>query len=136
MFQKILIPVDFTPKNDIAIDMAVEFAEQSRGQASLLHVIEKVEHLTPRELNEFYRRLESAALERMAPYAERFRRSGIEIKQEILYGSRAETIVQYAVEKTVDLIVMSSHRVTPDSGWLSVSYKVAILSQCPVILVK
>jgi hypothetical protein len=38
-----------------------------------------------------------------------------------------------------DLIIMASHRIDPDRpghDWSSISYTVAILSPCPVLLVK
>jgi universal stress protein A len=60
-------------------------------------------------------------------------------REEIIYGSRAPEIVRYAMETGVDLIVLTSHRIDPEDpavGWGTVSYKVGILSQCPVLLVK
>jgi hypothetical protein len=43
------------------------------------------------------------------------------------------------MESGVELIVLSSHRVdlqNPGAGWGTMSYKVGILSQCPVLIVK
>ena len=54
-------------------------------------------------------------------------------------GNRAPEIVRYAGEIGVDLIVLKSHRIdleNPSAGWGTVSYKVGILAQCPVLLVK
>ena len=59
--------------------------------------------------------------------------------EEVIFGDRAHEIVRYAMERGVDLIVLSSHRIdlgNPSAGWGTVSYKVGILSQCPVLLVK
>ena len=56
-----------------------------------------------------------------------------------MYGNRAQEIVRYAMEAGVDLIVLTSHRIDlqdSSAGWGTVSYKVGILSQCPVLLVK
>jgi nucleotide-binding universal stress UspA family protein len=50
-----------------------------------------------------------------------------------------ETIVSYATANGVDLIVLASHRVNPsmvNRDWGTISYKVGILAQCPVLLVK
>ncbi len=47
--------------------------------------------------------------------------------------------MRYAVEEGMDLIVLKSHRIdleNPSAGWGTVSYKVGILAQCPVLLVK
>ena len=60
----------------------------------------------------------------------------------LLYGAGlrvAEAIVKYAAANEVDLIVLASHRVKPsrvDRDWGTMSYKVGILAQCPVLLVK
>jgi nucleotide-binding universal stress UspA family protein len=56
-----------------------------------------------------------------------------------VYGRRAGEIVQYAAANEVDLIVLASHRVNPSRiarDWGTISYKVGILAQCPVLLVK
>jgi universal stress protein A len=57
----------------------------------------------------------------------------------LVRGRRAEEIVKYAEAHEVDLIVLASHRVKPslvDRDWGTISYKVGILAQCPVLLVK
>lgn len=57
----------------------------------------------------------------------------------VLLGTRVETLVQYTHEHDVDLVVMQSHPVDPADparGWNTISYKVALLAPCPVLLVK
>jgi universal stress protein A len=47
--------------------------------------------------------------------------------------------VRFAIANEADLIVLASHRVNPsavDRDWGTISYKVGILAQCPVLLVK
>jgi universal stress protein A len=65
--------------------------------------------------------------------------SRTEVVQEIVYGDRAEEIVKFAAAHDIDLIVLASHRIDPSSTrreWGTISYKVGILAQCPVLLVK
>jgi universal stress protein A len=55
-------------------------------------------------------------------------------------GNRVAEILRFAQENKIDLIVMSSHKLpvrrpTVES-WGTISYKVGILSRCPVLLVK
>jgi nucleotide-binding universal stress UspA family protein len=60
-------------------------------------------------------------------------------REEVVFGHRAPEIVRYAGEGESDLIVLKSHRIdleNPAAGWGTVSYKVGILAQCPVLLVK
>ena len=57
----------------------------------------------------------------------------------MVYRRRAEAVVQFAAAHDVDLIVLPSHRVDPslaNRDWGTISYKIGILAQCPVLLVK
>jgi universal stress protein A len=47
--------------------------------------------------------------------------------------------VRYADEQEVDLLLLSSHQVDRDHpalGWGTISYRIAIMARCPVLLVK
>ena len=62
-----------------------------------------------------------------------------EVRRRVVYGHRARAIVDFAGQQGCDLIVLSSHRVDPErrgEDWATLSHKVAILSPCPVLLVK
>ena len=142
MFRKILLPVDFTEKNEAALASAIEIAGRSDGEPSevtLLHVIETVEHIEFDEMADFYRGLETRAAARLFAMEERFQGAGIRVRHEILYGKRAETIVRFAEEQGMDLMILSSHKVDRDHpalGWGTISYRIAIVARCPVLLVK
>jgi nucleotide-binding universal stress UspA family protein len=139
MFQRILVPVDLSDKSLKAVDVAYEFAVQSKAEVILLHVIETVEHVQFDELKSFYQRLETSAKSGLQEWSERFVSDGLSVDQVLVYGHRTQEIVNYAMENGVDLIITASHRVDPDRpghDWSSISYAVAILSPCPVLLVK
>jgi nucleotide-binding universal stress UspA family protein len=139
MFRKILVPVDFTQKNLSAIRAALRIASDSQGQVTLLHVIERVEYLSPRELKGFYQSLEQKAESKMRALAKKFRKQEKRLKEEIIYGKRASEIVRYARKNRIQLIVVSSHRINPEAPrqeLATVSYQIAFLSPCAVLLVK
>lgn len=138
MFNHILVPVDFTEKNRRVLDVALTLTKKHQSKLTLLHVIEKIEFLAEEDTKEFYRKLETAAQEKMERLVQKLKDRDIAILTIIVYGKRAQEIVRYAVEHSVDLLVLNSHRVDPDNpqDWGTISYKVAILSQCPVLLVK
>jgi nucleotide-binding universal stress UspA family protein len=139
MFNRILVPVDLTEKSLAAVDIAYDLATQSEAEVVLLHVIETIEHVQFDELKPFYERLETSAREGLQEFSERFVSNNIKVEQALLYGHRSQQIVEYAVNNRIDLIVMASHRIDPDRpghDWSSISYSVAILSPCPVLLVK
>ncbi len=139
MFHRILVPVDLTEKSLAAVDMAYEFAAQSGAEVILLHVIETIEHVRFEELNPFYSRLETSARKGLQEFSERFVSNKLRVDQAVVYGHRTKEIVDFAIGNRVDLIIMASHRIDPDRpghDWSSISYTVAILSPCPVLLAK
>ena len=143
MFRKILVPVDFTDKNEPAFEAAQQTAlhpdPEQRGEIELLHVIETIEHIGFEEMADFYRGLETRAAAKLFALEDRFRQAGLEVRHEILYGKRAETIVRYAEEHGTDLVILSSHKVDRDHpalGWGTISYRIAIVARCPILLVK
>lgn len=142
MFRKILVPVDFTEKNEAAVRVALDLAAapgKTEAEVTLLHVIETIEHLEPEEVAGFYRNLEARSAAKMFALEERFKEAGVRARHEVLVGKRAETIVLYAEENGADLILLSSHKVDrqhPALGIGSLSYRIAIVVNCPVLLVK
>lgn len=139
LFHRILVPLDFTEKNVRALEIALGIAQQNNANVALLHVIEIVEHIPFDEMKSFYGKLENAARERLGFPASMFLEKGLVVDPDVVYGNRTEEIVKYATSNGVDLIVLSSHRISveqPTKGWGSISHKVALFSQCPVLLVK
>ena len=141
MFDKILVPVDLTDKNRRAVEMAREMAQMSDADVTLLHVIEPLD-LPFEELEDFYRELESRAADSMAELADPFREAGMEILEQVVYGERAREIVAYARDEGFDLVVMTSRPLDPDdpegtaANWPTISHKVALMAEIPVLLVR
>ena len=139
MFRKILVPVDFTAKNERALATARGMAELAGGEITLVHVVETLEDELDTDLAGFYRRLEAKAEAKMAPTLASLGEGGFAKRSAIVLGHRARAIADFAEHEKIDLIVLSSHRVDPDKpghDWMTISYKVAILARCPVLLVK
>lgn len=138
-FDHILVPVDFTARNRAAADIAFDLAVQNKARATLLHVIETIEYVPDEETADFYRQLEERANTELDLMSQRFDAAHVSVARKIRYGKRAQEIVRYEVEHDVDLIVMSSHRIDtehPAQSLGTLSYQVAMLCQCPVLLVK
>ncbi|HLX10465.1 MAG TPA: universal stress protein [Thermoanaerobaculia bacterium] len=139
MFSQLLVPLDFTDKNEAAIAIAIETARRDGAEVTLLHVIETIDHMEFDEMADFYRKLEARAAARMAVLVERFVGAGVRARFEIVFGKRAESILEQTAGGKIDLVVLSSHRVDrehPALGLGTISYQVAIVARCPVLLVK
>ena len=139
MFEHILAPTDLTDRSVRTTEVAVGMAATFGARATLLHVIETIPGATFDELGEFYRKLEERARTAMAAEVERIARTDVDIRQQVVYGNRAREILRFAVDEGVDLIALASHRLDPASaegGLGTISHRVALLSTCPVLLVK
>jgi universal stress protein A len=138
-FHHLLVPADLTERTEKALQVADTLAVSDTSRITLVHVIETIEGMRFDELRPFYRRLEKKALTAMTRLASRVVEGSAHVESAVVYGRRAEEIVNFAVAHDVDLIVLASHRVNPsrvNRDWGTISYKVGILAQCPVLLVK
>src|SRR5208337_1352457 len=139
MFKNILVPSDLTERNHKAMDIAVEMALENRAVVTLLHVIETVEEADSEDFQKFYRQLGVRAGRKIDKLIAEYGREGLLMEKHILYGRRVYEILNFAVAHGVDLIIMSSHKLDPENvseGWGTISFKIGVLSHCPVMLVK
>jgi nucleotide-binding universal stress UspA family protein len=138
MFKNILVPTDLTEKSQKALEIALGVGSKDHCSITLLHVIETIED-SDEEFHDFYEKLRDRADKAMNEMISRLRVGNHHLHREIVFGNRVEMIVRYALDKEMDLIVMASHaidRVDPHHGWATISYRVGILSHCPVMMVK
>ncbi len=139
MFKCILVPTDLQENNRRALDMSVRMALLEQGHILLLHVIETIDDAGEGEFAEFYDRLKIRALETMDEMAAHYANQQVRIDRHIVFGKRVREIVDFAGEHQVDVIVLRSHKIdrtNPAEGWATISYRVAILAPCHVLMVK
>jgi nucleotide-binding universal stress UspA family protein len=139
MFQNILVPVDLSDHHGRTLEVASELARHNHGNITFVHVIESIPGLDPAELQGFYAKLEKAAHRHLSRLASESLKRDLAVKTKVLYGKRAEGVVEFARECNADLIALTSHRDPVESGpstFDTLSYKIAFLAQCPVLLIK
>jgi nucleotide-binding universal stress UspA family protein len=139
MFKNILIPSDLTERNHKAMDIAVKLALENDAVVTLLHVIETLEQVDSEDFEKFYKQLGARAGRKIDKLIAKYGREGITMEKQIVYGRRVYEILNFAVARDVDLIIMSSHKLDPENaaeGWGTISFKIGVLSHCPVMLVK
>ena len=138
-FRHILVPTDLTERTEKALALAPKLADSDEARVTLIHVMEATDWLQFDELKSFCAKLERNARSKMAALASLLPNGTLHTENAVVYGRCAEEIVKFAAANSVDVIVLASHRVNPSmSGrdWGTISYKVGILAQCPVLLVK
>jgi nucleotide-binding universal stress UspA family protein len=92
-----LLPIDFSPVTDDAIDAAIELASALKGRVVLLHVA-----LPGTGTND-------DARTRLAAVAALFAQAGIECRTAIRQGDAAPAILDEARSVRPDFIIMGSH---------------------------
>ncbi|MFH2044428.1 MAG: universal stress protein [Pseudomonadota bacterium] len=138
-FKNILVPCDLTKSSQKALDIAISMILKDMGEITLIHVIEKIEGIEDEDLISFYQKLKTRAQKKMDEIALEYKNHGIPVKTEITIGKRVPDILRAVQEHKIDLIILKSHKieeVRTGEGWATISYKIAILAPCPVMMVK
>jgi nucleotide-binding universal stress UspA family protein len=117
-FRLILFPVDFSDHTRAAAPSVKAMAEHFGAEIVLLHVNQNGD-------SESRNRLEKFAAQEMA---------GARTRAEVRVGDSADEVVQYALDNTVDLIMMPTRGHSPFRALLlgSVTTKVLEQAECPV----
>jgi nucleotide-binding universal stress UspA family protein len=146
MFRRILVPLDLTEKAAAALEKASALALAARdagaGDAGvwLVHVIETIRDVDFDELRDFYEPIERRAQAKLEQYAAALADEGVEVEVVVRYGNRVREIAASAREADADLVLLGSHRVEHDGsspgGLATISYQVAALAPCSVLLLK
>lgn len=137
MYSNILVPVEFTDRDEPSVKQALRIVKKRGGTITLLHVIEKLD-LPDDEMEEFYKRLATRARRRMRRLVENVKTSA-DVRFETRYGRRARAIVDHVGDNNIDLVIMASHRIEPGdppSAWMTISHQVAIFAGCSVMLLR
>jgi nucleotide-binding universal stress UspA family protein len=139
MFKHILVPTDLTDRNRKAMDIAISMAKENCARITLLHVVETFEDPHSKDFQKFFKQLGTRAGKQMDKIIAQYASQGITPEKQVLYGRRVYEIINFAANDDVDLIILSSHKLDPENmteGWGTISFKVGVLSHCPVMLVK
>ena len=139
MFRQILVPTDFSKKHINPLEVAINIATTYESVIHLLHVVEMIADATFAEYADFYTKLEKGAQKQMITLIASQQERAVRIVPCIVYGNRVQEILKFIKEKKIDLVIMTSHTVEmsdPVQSWGTISYKVALLSDSPIMLVK
>ena len=140
----ILVPLDGSELAEKALETAFTLAQYSKAEVTILRVLRPVEEiLTIDKTNaSFIKEQEQAREKKNTEYLSevqgRYKDTSLVINPVLKTGADAETIIEYAKEKGVDLIVMATHGRTGLHRWVygSVSTKVLNGASHPVLLVR
>jgi nucleotide-binding universal stress UspA family protein len=140
-FKRVLCPIDFSTDSFTALEYAADFAGQSNGQLTLMHVVDNplTDFYGPKGAN-FYAEVEHAVEKSklLLTDAAHTHASGVPYEVVVKHGNPYEEIIDLATAQPVDLIVMSTHGRTGPQRLVigSVAEKVVRTAPCPVFIVR
>ena len=140
MFKKIMVALDGSESAKRALDMAAGLANTYDAAITVVHVYQPVYHYGWTPVS-YQTRVEEHIASRVQLLAEAQQQLHAQEVQDVeisaLYGSPATAIINAAVERNADLIVMGTRGLTPVKGLLlgSVSERVIGGAPCPVLVV-
>jgi len=138
----VLVPIDFSPYAEQALDYAIALAQRLQARVTLLHVIEPPlvagADMGAWPSPAFVDELEVAITSDMESYLARVTSAGLAGEMNVVHGVPFQEILDTAKARQVDLIIMGTHGRTGLSHVLSgsVTEKVVRLAACPVLIAR
>lgn len=147
MYNRILVPLDGSRLAECSLDhvKAIAVGCQVR-EVVLLAVVAGYKPgsgwswggvESERQMGELIRKAESEASRYISGVAARLTEEGLQVQSRVMVGSPAESILDYAKDNNVDLIVIATHGRSGLSRWAlgSVVERVIMASPIPVFVV-
>jgi nucleotide-binding universal stress UspA family protein len=144
MFKRILVPVDFSPPSDAALEYARSVAARYGASLHLLHVAEdpyrafySAEVFVP-EIEGLREEILSDTEKRLKDQLRPADVTDLHATAESIIGMPSGSIVEYAAGRDIDLIVMGTHGRGGMAHLLmgSVAERVVRTAPCPVLTVR
>ncbi|WP_135806557.1 universal stress protein [Halorussus marinus] len=139
MYERILIPTDGSDAVDPAVERAIDLASTYDAELHAVNVVNlaslSTEIHTPAVIESFEEQGEVA----VEAIAERAADAGVEdVATEVIHGTPHRTILDYADDHDVDMIVMGTHGRSGLNRYLlgSVTEKVVRTADVPVLTVR
>jgi len=143
-FRRILVPVDFSPSSERALEVGCTLACQFHAELHLLYVREDFHYVFPEPgmpaygTGEFLSRQNAIAAAKLDALPLDPCCSAIHVSRSERDGTPYAEIVNYATQENIDLIVMGTHGRSGLSHLVlgSVAEHVVRLAPCPVLTVR
>ena len=143
-YKHILVPLDGSELAELALADAFGIGKLSQAQVTLLQVVPPIEHVLnaasdyPIFIDQQWEYQETLALQYLEDVCTRVECKDISVCTDVERGPAGETIIDYAHQHPIDLIVMATHGRSGLQRWVygSVADKVLRGADLPVLLVR
>ena len=144
MFEKILLPTDFSDVAEKALACVKQLKDAGTKEVVILHVIKKdsinviAQYSSIRDFREVENEVEGEARKKIARIEKELKEIGFQVKTRIETGFPFNEILRVENEENVSVIVMGSHGISNIKEILlgSVSEKVIRKAKKPVLVIK
>jgi len=142
--KRILAPTDFSAHADTAVRFACQIAERLGSELHLLHVLSEILPTGPDPLlmpvmpPQFYKDNEDLAKQTLDGLLPADWGQPVKVVTAIRWGSPVESIVSYALDEVIDMIVIATHGRTGLSHVFlgSVAERIVREAPCPVLTIR
>jgi len=140
--KKILLPIDFSPSSQAALEMAADLAKHFHAELYLVNVIPEFPTSTTPDLipeNEYIQETRTFAEQHLAKCHKALAGRGVKSTSSVEVGNDiAGNIMEVVEREHIDMVVISTHDI---SGWHplvfgSIAEKVVKLVQCSLLLLR
>lgn len=138
LFENVLVPIDGSNSSLKALNSAIEIAQMSGAQITILHVIPAVEESAKSRVVKFEKQLEKQGQDILNDASSIAKKQKIKHKTSLVRDSPGHAIVRLAKKGKFDHIVMSTTGTGSAQGDMlgSVSNYVVHKAEIPVYLIK
>ncbi|MBN2515014.1 MAG: universal stress protein [Deltaproteobacteria bacterium] len=144
MFEKILLPTDFSDVAEKALNFVKQLKDAGTQEVVILHVIKKnspeviAQYSSIRDFEEVEKEVEGDARKRISRIEKELKECGFNVQVRIETGFPFSEILRVETEENVSAIVIGSHGLSNIKEMLlgSVSESVIRKSKNPIIVVK
>jgi nucleotide-binding universal stress UspA family protein len=139
---KILLPIDFSPSSQAALEMAADLAQHFHAELFLLNVIPMFPTTSLPDLipeADFIRQAREYSERHLAKCQAALAAKGIKANSSVEVGNDvAGNIMEVIEREQIDMVIISTHGI---SGWHplvfgSIAEKVVKLVECPLLLLR
>jgi nucleotide-binding universal stress UspA family protein len=138
IFKRILVPLDGSPMAERALVPALALAEAISARVIVLRVVIPLSlNLDPNFYQLIIRQRQDDATRYLRSIQSRFSSSPANLETQVIVGRGARSIINYAKEDDIDLIVISSHGSSGINRWIygGVANKVLHNAPCATVLI-
>lgn len=144
VYNHILVPLDTSDLAELALEDAFSMARLGDASITLLHVIPPLQSVMAAEIghpifiDQQWDSHKQEAIRYLKEICHRYECPNVKVEIVVETGLVAETIIEFAQEQAVDLIVMATHGRSGLPRWVfgSVADKVLRGADVPVLLVR